>query len=31
MIQSVKALLECRGFVPDRHRDIGTLHLEEYW
>lgn len=31
MIREVSAHLEARGYVPDRPRSPGTLHLEEYW
>jgi ferredoxin--NADP+ reductase len=31
MIEHVKALLEARGFVPDRGKQVGTIHIEEYW
>ncbi|HOW63928.1 MAG TPA: ferredoxin--NADP reductase [Candidatus Paceibacterota bacterium] len=31
MIQTVKALLASRGFTPDHGKEIGTLHVEEYW
>ena len=31
MIRDAKPLLELRGFVPDKGRQSGTLHVEEYW
>lgn len=31
MIQSVKALLEARGFQADHGKAAGTIHVEEYW
>lgn len=31
MIQSVKALLEARGFQADHGKAPGTIHVEEYW
>ena len=31
MIRDAKSLLEPRGFVPDKGRQSGTLHVEEYW
>jgi len=31
MVQTVKALLEARGFRADHGKDLGTIHLEEYW
>jgi ferredoxin--NADP+ reductase len=31
MVASVKILLAVRGFKPDHGKDIGTIHVEEYW
>jgi ferredoxin/flavodoxin---NADP+ reductase len=31
MISAVKAILLERGFVPDHGKQIGTIHVEEYW
>jgi ferredoxin--NADP+ reductase len=31
MIGDVEKLLESRGFVPDRSKQRGTVHVEEYW
>jgi len=31
MIAAVKALLQARGFTPDRGKQSGTIHVEEYW
>jgi len=31
MVQTVKALLEARGFKADHGKDIGSIHVEEYW
>ena len=30
-IQTVKEILAPRGFTPDRGRERGTIHVEEYW
>jgi ferredoxin/flavodoxin---NADP+ reductase len=31
MIDSVKEILLPRGFTPDRGKEAGTIHIEEYW
>lgn len=31
MINSVKGMLAARGFTPDHGKEIGTIHVEEYW
>ena len=31
MVQTVKALLEQRGFKADHGREVGSIHVEEYW
>lgn len=31
MVQVVKELLVPRGYLPDRGKESGTLHIEEYW
>lgn len=31
MVKTVKALLEARGYKADHGKDIGTIHVEEYW
>jgi ferredoxin--NADP+ reductase len=31
MVTAVKGLLEVRGFKQDHGKDIGTIHVEEYW
>jgi ferredoxin--NADP+ reductase len=31
MIREAKAMLVGRGFIPDKGREAGTLHIEEYW
>jgi len=31
MVTSVKALLAAKGFKPDHGKEIGTIHVEEYW
>jgi len=31
MVTSVKALLAAKGFKPDRGKEIGNIHVEEYW
>jgi len=31
MIEAAKPLLIGRGFVPDRRKEVGSLHVEEYW
>lgn len=31
MIQTVKVMLEARGFTPDHGKETGTIHVEEYW
>jgi ferredoxin/flavodoxin---NADP+ reductase len=31
MITAVKVLLAARGFQPDRGKQLGTIHVEEYW
>jgi ferredoxin--NADP+ reductase len=31
MVTSVKTLLAVKGFKPDHGKEIGTIHVEEYW
>jgi ferredoxin--NADP+ reductase len=31
MVTTVKGLLVARGFKPDHGKEIGTIHVEEYW
>ncbi len=31
MVQTVKSILEVKGFQPDHGKEIGTIHVEEYW
>jgi len=31
MITQVKTFLEGRGFKPDHGKEVGTIHVEEYW
>lgn len=31
MVADVKALLAAKGFKPDNAKEIGTIHVEEYW
>jgi len=31
MITTVKAMLAAKGFKPDHGKEIGTIHVEEYW
>lgn len=31
MVQTVKAMLEAKGFTADHGKTIGTIHVEEYW
>jgi ferredoxin--NADP+ reductase len=31
MVKSVKAMLEVKGFKADHGKEIGTIHVEEYW
>jgi ferredoxin--NADP+ reductase len=31
MVSAVKTLLEARGFKADHGRELGTIHVEEYW
>lgn len=31
MVRTVKAMLEARGFKADHGKEIGTIHVEEYW
>ncbi|HEY9171900.1 MAG TPA: ferredoxin--NADP reductase [Verrucomicrobiae bacterium] len=31
MVTTVKALLTAKGFVPDHGKEMGTIHVEEYW
>jgi ferredoxin--NADP+ reductase len=31
MVQSVKTMLELRGFKADHGKELGTIHVEEYW
>lgn len=31
MVKGVKAMLEAKGFKADHGKEIGTIHVEEYW
>ena len=31
MIEQVKSMLLARGFTADHGKQIGTVHVEEYW
>ena len=31
MVETVKALLAARGFKPDQGKELGSIHVEEYW
>jgi ferredoxin--NADP+ reductase len=31
MVKTVKAMLRVKGFKPDHGKEIGTIHVEEYW